>query len=183
MELLREAQQKNTLVGTQKCLLADEVNRPPRFQATSDWAIPNSILKYKGCIHVPNGTSVHAEILCKNHDDFYAGHSGSHKTLELLQCKYCYLKLAKDVWKYVFNCETCNCTKVVRHKPYRLLQSLPMLEHPWQDIIIDFIVSMPLSLGMDNVLGPDNIRRCQPTGPNPAQVTKQLRGSDKFYAG
>ena len=98
---------------------------------------------------MPSSALVEAEILLKNHDDPYAKHFGAHKMLELLQRKYFCSRMAKDVKRYVKDCETCNCTKAACHKPYRLLQLLPAPSRPWKDIIIDFITGVPPSLGVD----------------------------------
>ena len=35
--------------------------------------------------------------------------------------------------------------KIPRHHPYGLLQPLPTLTHPWKDISMDMIVSLPSS--------------------------------------
>ena len=86
--LLRETQQKNILVDTQRHLLVDKANCPARPSVASNWAILDSILRYTDCIYVLNSTLVQAEILLKNHDNPHTGHFGAHKTLELLQCKY-----------------------------------------------------------------------------------------------
>ena len=110
--------------------------------------MPDGTLKYRNRVYVPNGAAICAEILRKNHDDPHAGHFGTQKTLELLQRKY-WPKMANDVQDYVRNCEGCNCTKAARYKPYGLLQSLPVPEGPWQDIIMNFIRGMPSSLGRD----------------------------------
>ena len=123
--LLWEAQQGDTLVDTQRRLLADKANCPAKLSVASNWAILDGILRYKGRINVPNSALVWAEILLRNYDDPHAGHFGAHKTLELLQRKYFWPRMAKDVKKYVKDCKTCNCTKATRHKPYGLLQLLP----------------------------------------------------------
>ena len=70
---------------------------------------------------MPNSALVQAEILSKNHDNSHAGHFGAHKTLELLQRKYFWPSMAKDVKRYVKDCETCNYTKAAHHKPYGFL--------------------------------------------------------------
>ena len=96
-----------------------------------------------------NSAPVRAEILSKNYDDSQAGHSGAHKTFELLQCKYFGPKIAGDVKRYVKNCKTCNYTKLACHKPYGLLQTLLAPSGPWKNITIDFITGVLPSLGKD----------------------------------
>ena len=70
---------------------------------------------------MPSSAPVWAEILLKNYDNPHAGHFEAHKTLELLQRKYFWPRMAKNIKRYVKDCETCNCTKVACYKPYGLL--------------------------------------------------------------
>ena len=147
--LLWEAQQGDALIDTQRCLLVDKANCPAKQFVASNWAILAGILRYKGRIYVPNSAPVSAEILLKNHDNLHAGHFRAHKTLELLQCKYFWPRMAGDVKRYVRDCKTCNSTKAARCKPYGLLQLLLALSGPWKDITMNFITGIPSSLRVD----------------------------------
>src|SRR6202045_1829523 len=42
--------------------------------------------------------------------------------------------------------------KTVQHKPYGLMKFLPILQHPWSSISMDFIKGLPLSLDFDSIL-------------------------------
>ena len=95
--LLWEAQQKDALVDTQRCLLANEADGSPGPHVASNWAILDGILRYKSRIYVPKSASIQAEILLQNHDDPHAGHFETHKTLELFQRKYFWPRMAEDV--------------------------------------------------------------------------------------
>jgi len=44
-----------------------------------------------------------------------------------------------DCKKYVSQCVLCTHNKLSCHHPYRLLQPLPIPEHPWHSISMDFI--------------------------------------------
>ena len=57
--------------------------------------------------------------------------------------------MAKGVKKYVRDSKTCNCTKAACHKPYGLLQLPFPPSGPWKDITMNFITSVPPSLGVD----------------------------------
>ena len=50
--------------------------------------------------------------------------------------------LHRDVKDYVRRCNVCLALKVVRHKPYSDLQSLPIFTHCWQDLSIDFVTGL-----------------------------------------
>jgi transposase InsO family protein len=41
---------------------------------------------------------------------------------------------------------------MLRHRPFGLLQPLPILDGPWKSISIDFITDLPLSKGFDAIL-------------------------------
>jgi len=53
--------------------------------------------------------------------------------------------MKKDVQNYVASCGICCRSKIRRHKPYVLLQPLPIPTKPWEIIGADFIVSLPTS--------------------------------------
>jgi hypothetical protein len=59
------------------------------------------------------------------------------------------------MWKtekdYVTTCDTCSRSKIPRHRPYGLLQPLPIPETPWTSISMDFIVDLPKSKSFDLV--------------------------------
>ena len=53
--------------------------------------------------------------------------------------------------QYVWNCHTCTCTKTPRHAKFEVLQPLPVPQHCWKDMTMDFIVSLSLVNGYDSV--------------------------------
>src|SRR6476620_5011812 len=60
--------------------------------------------------------------------------------------------LAEDVARFVSTCVTCQRNKARRHKPYGLLQPLPVPEKPWHTVTFDFIVKLPkTSRGNDSI--------------------------------
>jgi hypothetical protein len=50
--------------------------------------------------------------------------------------------LAGDVAKFVSTYVACQRNKACRHKPYGLLQPLPIPEKPWHTVTFDFIVKL-----------------------------------------
>ena len=59
--------------------------------------------------------------------------------------KYYWLTLRKDVEAYVKKCDVCLASKVVCHKPYEDLQSLPVPMHQRKDLSINFVTGLPIS--------------------------------------
>ena len=53
---------------------------------------------------------------------------------------------------YVQSCEICQRTKSACHRPYGLLEPLPIADKPWSSVSIDFIVKLPESNGFDSIL-------------------------------
>jgi hypothetical protein len=49
----------------------------------------------------------------------------------------------RPIAKFVSTCVACQRNKARRHKPYGLLQPLPVSEKPWHTVTFDFIVKLP----------------------------------------
>ena len=65
--------------------------------------------------------------------------------LELIQHKYYWPHMAKEIKVYMKSCTACQWAKPTCHKPYRELQSLQQPQEPYTNISIDFIVGLPPS--------------------------------------
>ena len=77
---------------------------------------------------------------------------GQNKTIDLIWCDYTWPGLREFVKKYVKSCTTCMRSKPQRHKPYGLLNQLPIPECLWNSISMDFIETLPTSSGSDSIL-------------------------------
>ncbi|RVW82471.1 Transposon Tf2-8 polyprotein [Vitis vinifera] len=69
--------------------------------------------------------------------------SREERTLALLARSYYWPKMGEDVQTYVKSCLVCQMDKTERKKVVGLLQPLPILERPWENISIDFITGFP----------------------------------------
>jgi hypothetical protein len=58
----------------------------------------------------------------------------------------------KDVAQYVRNCHTCRRTKASREGSNGTLKPLPIPEHRWEDVSVDFVVDLPASKNLWGVL-------------------------------
>ena len=90
-------------------------------------------------------------ILRMRHDSHLAGHPGQHRTFELVARDFYWKGMRKYIIDYVEACDTCHRNKMPRHKPFGLLQPLPVPERPWSSISMDFITKLPISDGYDSV--------------------------------
>jgi len=92
---------------------------------------------------VPCDEDLKNRVIFENHDPTTAGHPGWYKTYILAQAKYCWLRMHRDIQRYVATCEQCQRNKARQTKPPRLLQSLAIPAARWCDITMDFLVALP----------------------------------------
>ena len=109
------------------------------------WHMKDNILCRDNRWYIPPGL-LRAELLRQNHDNPNAGHFGYSRTLELIQRKYYWPEMVKDIKHYVETCTRCHQVKSSRHKPFGLLESLPVPKGPRQNWTRDFITDLPPSL-------------------------------------
>ena len=64
---------------------------------------------------------------------------------KLINWKYYWPSLKKDVEAYVKGCDVYLSSKAVKHKPYSNLQTLPVLNYQWKDPLIDVVTKLPIS--------------------------------------
>lgn len=86
-----------------------------------------------------------AKAMHECHDAPLAGHFGVARTLAKLRRKYIWKGMAEAVKQYVHDCLPCNKAVPRRHKPYGLLQPLPIPKGPWREVTMDFITELPPS--------------------------------------
>ena len=101
------------------------------------------MLDHQGLPFVPE--IIWTELISRHHDNPLAGHFGINKTKELIDWKYYWPSLRKDVEAYVKGCDVCLASKAGRHKPYGDRQALPVPTHRWKDLLIDFVTGLPIS--------------------------------------
>ncbi len=107
------------------------------------WEDIEQVLHYQGLPYVPK--VIHSELISRLHDDPLAGHFGMEKTCELIARKYYWPTLQRDVEAYVKGCNVCLVSKIVCHKPYGDLQSLPIPTHRKKDLSMDFVIGLLIS--------------------------------------
>jgi hypothetical protein len=112
---------------------------------SENYTINNKMLFYNGLICVPDSIDIKRTILQECHDSPTAGHFGIAKTYDLVSRDYYWPSLRKFTKDYVGGCDICTRSKNSNHKPYGLLQPLPIPTKPWASISIDFITQLPPS--------------------------------------
>ena len=109
-------------------------------------------LIYRGRLNVPNYMLLKVRLI----QDFYetpaAGHPGRSKTLELLARQYYWLRMHKDVDRFLRNYHTCQQSRTSRHALFGILRPMPIPDGAWCHISMDFITSLPWSNGYNAIL-------------------------------
>jgi hypothetical protein len=108
-----------------------------------NFRVINDLIYYKGRIFLVPGSSLKAKILHACHNSPVAGHQGISKTYRQVRERFAWKGLKEDVMKHVKECTTCQENKDEHMHPAGLLQSLPIPEHKWESISIDFITGLP----------------------------------------
>ena len=120
---------------------------------TPHWTTdPTGLLLLDGQIYVPDAPSLCTRVLQFKHDHTVSGHPGQSKTLVLIHRDFVWPQLCSDVIKFIHSCTSCGRSKASRHKPYGMLQQLPIPLHPWESISMDFIEQLPPSNSFTAIL-------------------------------
>ncbi|WVZ76240.1 hypothetical protein U9M48_024229 [Paspalum notatum var. saurae] len=114
-----------------------KIGKAPHFREDEQ-----GTLWYKNRICVPNVDSIRKLILSKAHDTAYSIHPGSTKMYDLKK-RFWWYGMKRAVTKYVAICDICQRVKAEHQRPAGLLQLLKVPEWKWEEITMDFIVSLP----------------------------------------
>ena len=105
-----------------------------------------------GRTYIPDNEKLKLEIAESEHDSKFAGHFGHHKTLEHITRSFFWLKMNEWIRNYIRSCDAWQRNKSSRHAKYGLLQPLDTPYAPWRSISVDFIVALPESEGMSQIM-------------------------------
>ncbi len=103
------------------------------------------MIKYNKSLYVSEDLSVRKELLKRHHDDLLARHFDADKISELLDCKYYWKSMIKNVKKYINTCDICQRVKMKCHLSYDELKSLSQFTNSWKEITMNFITDLLLS--------------------------------------
>jgi hypothetical protein len=114
-----------------------------------DFKVINDLIYYKDRIFLVSGSAFKAKVLQACHDSPMARHQGISKTYRQVRERFSWKGLKEDVIRHVKECTTCQASKDEHTHPAGLLQPLPILEHKWESISMDFITGLPKTQGKD----------------------------------
>lgn len=130
--------------------IIQNIQNDPETEPEYRWT--DNLLFYNGRIVVPKDDTIKRDILQECHNEPTAGHFGIYRTNDLVSRTFYWEGLKNYVKQFVKSCDICQRSKANRHKPFGLLQSLPIPDTPWTSIAMDFIVQLPISNGFDAIL-------------------------------
>ncbi|KAJ0958356.1 putative nucleotidyltransferase, Ribonuclease H [Helianthus annuus] len=107
----------------------------------------NGLIYDANRLFIPACYEIRSLLLNEYHASSIGGHSGIKATVNRLAASFSWPNLKSDVTSFVQQCEVCQQMKYSTHKPYGLLQPLPIPSNVWQDLSMDFITHLPLSQG------------------------------------
>ena len=103
------------------------------------------MIEYNELLYVSEDLSVREKLLKHHHDDSLAKHFDADKISNLLDCKYYWKSMIKNVKEYINTCDICQRMKMKHHLSYDELRSLSQLTNSWKEITMNFIINLSSS--------------------------------------
>lgn len=144
-DMIRDLLPEDPIFGP--ILLKTTDNQDPE----SPYSVDDGLLLREGLVCVPDNQDLKRMILEECHDSPMAGHFGITKTFDLVSRTFHWPGLRTYIKDYVGGCDICQRSKSSNHKPYGLLQPLPIADRPWASISVDFITQLPESNGFTSI--------------------------------
>lgn len=102
---------------------------------------------------VPMDSSLRDTILREHHDSSAAGHLGRDKTYERVHRRFWWKNLSQDAHDYCKSCHRCQLAKTGNLKAAGLLHPIPPPLTRWEEVTVDFITGLPLTVrGHDAII-------------------------------
>jgi hypothetical protein len=79
-------------------------------------------------------------------------HFSHFKTSQYMRHTYWWPSMMADIETFCRSCGMCQTTKDSPQRPSGLLHTLPIPDHPWQSVGMDFMGPLPISKGYDYLM-------------------------------
>jgi RNase H-like domain found in reverse transcriptase/Reverse transcriptase (RNA-dependent DNA polymerase)/Integrase zinc binding domain/Chromo (CHRromatin Organisation MOdifier) domain len=109
-------------------------------------------LMFRGRLWVPDDEPLRTKMIQEIHDSRACGHPGRDSTSQIVGRKYFWPRMSQDIRKFIRNCDACGRNKTWKDKRQGFLKPLPIPDHVWKEISIDFITRLPESNGCTNLV-------------------------------
>ncbi len=103
------------------------------------------MIEYNKSLYVSEDLSVREKLLQHHHDDSLIRHFDAEKMSELLDCKYYWKSIIKNVKEYINTCDIYQRVKMKHHLSYDELRLLSQFTNFWKEITMNFITNLSLS--------------------------------------
>lgn len=120
--------------------------------AVPDFSLKDGVLYFKNRMWIGNNTAVQQKILANLHNAPVGGHSGINVTYQRIKQLFAWPHLRTTIVQFVTACSICQQAKSEHVKYPGLLQSLPVPDHAWQIVSLDFIEGLPKSATFNCIL-------------------------------
>ena len=101
---------------------------------------------------VGKGGEIRKTLITTLHDSQLGGHSGIQASWLRAKQLFYWPGMFKEIKTVVLQCDTCRKCKDERAAYPGLLQPLPIPQHSWSHVTMDFIEGLPKSEGRDTIL-------------------------------
>jgi hypothetical protein len=115
------------------------------------YRVIDNVIFYKDRVYLVPDLGLKKKIVIAVHDSPIAGHQGFFKTYRQIKERFSWKRLKQDVMRHISECVTCQQNKSEHVLPAGLLQLLPIPEHKWESISMDFITGLPKVQGKDRI--------------------------------
>ena len=140
---LEKLQEKNSVIIKVQNQLKSQNQRDA--YAIREWFLQHNLLYYFHIIYISDETIMKAEMLRLHYDDSLTRHFEIKKTRSLLQRKFYWFRMLKDIKEYIQDCDVCQRVKAFRHRLYDETTSLLISIRFWKKISMNFIIEFLLS--------------------------------------
>jgi hypothetical protein len=111
-----------------------------------------SYIWFKDRLVVPKDFELCCKIMDEAHCSRYSIHPETNKIYQDLKKKFRWMRMKREIEKYVAGCDICQRGKADHLRHAGNLQPLNIPEQKWEDIYMDFIVGLPcISCGYDSI--------------------------------
>lgn len=109
------------------------------------YTLNSEIIRYEGRIWLADNAQLHQSIMSALHNSALGGHSGFPVTYHRIKADFAWPGMKRQVKECLQSCLTCQQAKPNRMEYPRLLLPLPVPDHAWHTVNLDFISGLPQS--------------------------------------
>ncbi|CAJ2651205.1 unnamed protein product [Trifolium pratense] len=116
------------------------------------YSYKQGVLFYEDRLVISKTSTLIPTLLEEFHATPQGGHSGFYKTYRRMAANVYWIGMKSAIQEFVRQCDICQRQKYMASSPGGLLQPLPIPEHIWEDISMDFITGLPKSKQFEAIL-------------------------------